>query len=118
MKVIIAGSRDINEYDELLLAVKYADFKVTEVVSGTANGVDKMGERWAKEQGIPITRFPANWKEQGFSAGYFRNVRMGEYADALIAVWDGESKGTASMIRIMRMRMKPVYVHKVVADWF
>ena len=101
MKVIIAGSRSITEYTAIKYAVDKSAFKITEVVSGCARGVDKLGERWAKEFAVPIKPFPAKWTENGYfdnSAGFKRNEEMAKYADALIAIWDGNSKGTANMM--------------------
>lgn len=118
MKVIIAGSRTIEDYDQLLKAVAEAPFQITEVVSGTAKGVDLMGERWAKEKGIAIKRFKPDWPRDGNSAGYFRNVLMAQYADALILVWDGYSKGSASMLRIARMTYMPYHERIVKYDGF
>lgn len=106
MKVIIAGSRGITEYEpfaeELDSLVEDEAMSITEVVSGTARGVDQMGERWAKERGIPVKRFPADWERYGKSAGYRRNEQMALYADGLIAFWDGESRGTKHMIDLAK----------------
>jgi len=99
MKVIIAGSRNIlpkHFYDSLKFFPD--DWNVTEVVSGTARGVDQMGEVIAEIQDIPVKRFPADWDEYGKRAGMIRNAEMADYADALFAVWDGKSKGTKQMI--------------------
>ena len=63
-----------------------------------ARGADTLGEQYAKERGIPIRYFPADWQTLGKSAGYQRNVQMAQYADALVAFWDGRSKGTKHMI--------------------
>ncbi len=100
MKVIIAGSREFNDYSRL------RDFcdrvldgeKDIEVVSGTAKGADQMGERYAKERGYPVKRFPANWGKHGKGAGMIRNNDMADYGDALIAFWDGRSRGTKHII--------------------
>jgi len=70
------------------------------VVSGTARGADKWGERYARRFNYIITKFPADWNKYGKSAGYIRNKQMAEYADHLIAFWDGESKGTKHMINL------------------
>lgn len=113
MKVIIAGSREITDYEVVKQAISNAKFAIDRVVSGKASGVDELGERWAMENDIPIIPFPAPWKLLGNHAGYFRNVAMSEYADALIAVWDGESKGTKHMIDIATKKGLKVYVHKV-----
>jgi len=87
------------------------EFSITEVVSGGAAGVDMLGERWALRQGIPTTVFQANWNAHGKAAGPIRNKQMAEYADALIAVWDGESPGTKNMIETMEKLGKPVLIY-------
>ena len=103
MKTIIAGSRDIsrNEFLDAMIGGPDMGF-ITEVVSGTARGVDTYGEEFAECNDIPIKRFPANWAKFGRSAGFRRNRQMAEYAEALVAVWDGESKGTKNMINQAR----------------
>ena len=110
MKVIIAGSRTISSYEEVKKAVSDSGFNITEVVSGHANGIDKLGEQWAKENNIPVKVFIPDWKSLGRSAGIQRNVEMGNYADALIAIWDTKSRGTKHMINFMSS--KPTYVRK------
>jgi hypothetical protein len=89
VKTIIAGSRNIVEYQALLDAIEASGFEITEVVSGGARGVDSLGERYAKEKGISLKIFPADWESHGRKAGIMRNTEMAHYADALIAVWDG-----------------------------
>lgn len=99
MKVIIAGSRSIDSYDVVKKAVEASGIDVTEVVSGGSYGVDKLGERWARENDVPVKQFIPNWMAYGASAGPIRNGQMAAYADALIAVWDGASRGTANMMK-------------------
>jgi hypothetical protein len=103
IKVIIAGSRDFDNYNELC---KFCDYvlqnqKEIEIVSGTARGADQLGEKYAIEREYPIKQFPADWSI-GKSAGYIRNEEMAKYADALIAFWDGKSKGTEHMINLAK----------------
>lgn len=103
MKVIIAGSRDNVVYRDVERACSkfreiHGDDSIEEVVSGCAAGADTFGEQWAELNGIPVKRFPANWEQYGKYAGPIRNGDMAKYADALIAVWDGSSRGTANMI--------------------
>lgn len=57
-----------------------------------------MGEQYAKVKGYQIMYFPADWDTQGKKAGYIRNEQMVKNADALVAFWDGKSKGTKHMI--------------------
>jgi len=128
MKTVIAGCRWIENYDIVCQAIEESGFEITEVVSGTANGVDTLGENWANAHDIPIKCFPANWKNikvQGAvirtnkygkynaAAGHIRNEQMAEYGDALIAIWDGKSRGTASMIELARKYGLKVYVFLV-----
>lgn len=99
MKVIIAGGRKFNDYEMLRSKCDFilSNQKHIEVVSGAAEGADKLGEKYAREKGFEIKRFQADWSK-GKSAGYKRNKQMAEYADALICFWDGESKGSKHMI--------------------
>jgi hypothetical protein len=114
MKVIIAGSRTITSRLTVKRALLESGFQPTEIVSGTARGVDQLGEDIAEGYGIPVKRMPADWNSYGKFAGYYRNKQMGNYADALVDVWDGKSKGTKQMIDYMKGLEKPVYVKDVV----
>jgi len=102
MKVIIAGGRNFRDYDKLRESCDniLVNQKEVEIVSGTAVGADTLGERYAQEKGYEVKKFPAQWDLYGKSAGYKRNQQMAEYADGLIAFWDGKSKGTKHMIDI------------------
>lgn len=71
---------------------------VVEIVSGCAVGADKLGERYAQERGFQIKRFPAEWSLHGKAVGFIRNEEMAKYSDALIAFWDGVSRGTKHTI--------------------
>jgi hypothetical protein len=101
-KVIIAGGRDFTNYNLLsshmdkLLANVIDDI---EIVCGAAKGADSLGERYAKEHGYNVRYFFADWDMYGRGAGFKRNVQMAEYADALVAFWDGKSPGTKHMIQ-------------------
>ena len=112
MKTIVAGSRSITNKEVVLRAVKESGFNITEVVSGRALGVDTLGEEIAKDMGLPVKPFPANWGKYGPGAGFLRNSEMADYAEALIAVWDGDSPGTADMISKMGKRKKKIFIHK------
>ena len=104
MKVIIAGSRGFNNYPFLYLKCSFLIGKHTNVsiVSGTARGADRLGERFAKAKGYHVQRFPADWEGLGKRAGYIRNEEMAGFSDALIAFWDGRSRGTGHMIDLAR----------------
>lgn len=113
MKTIIAGCRD---FTDIHLLKKQLDYyrehtnSITEIVSGGATGADAMGEAYALLNGIPIKGFPANWSKHGKAAGPIRNKEMAEYADCLIAFWDGKSRGTKNMIDTMNKLKKPTYI--------
>lgn len=113
MKTIIAGSRTAESYADLLKAIAVIAWVPTQVISGTARGADRLGERWALENNVPIRRFPADWNKHGKKAGYLRNAEMLKHADALIALWDGQSKGTAHMINIAREQGLTVFVQHI-----
>lgn len=110
MKLIIAGSRDFDDYNLLCNTLDYFSLTPTEVVCGKARGADALGEQWAIENNIPVTYFPADWENLGKRAGYVRNSEMGKYGDCLIAFWDQKSRGTKHMIDIMEKLGKPYAV--------
>ena len=101
-KVIVAGCRDFADYE--LLKEKcnfYLQNKKKEeivVVSGHASGADALGERYARERGYELELYPADWKTHGMAAGPIRNAQMASVAHALIAFWDGKSRGVMNMI--------------------
>ena len=112
MKVIVAGSRSGFVERNTFEAIEQSGFSITEIVSGCCAGVDKHGEYYASVNKIPVKRFPADWNYLGLAAGPVRNKQMAEYADALVAVWDGKSKGTKNMIESMQSLKKPVFIYK------
>tara|TARA_R110000850_G_scaffold172924_3_gene298609 strand:- start:1004 stop:1354 length:351 start_codon:yes stop_codon:yes gene_type:complete len=101
MRTIIAGGRDFKNY-ELLDAEVSSFFSVmtseATIISGGARGADDLGEDYAVENELRVVTFPADWGKYGKSAGYRRNAEMADYSEALIAFWDGKSKGTKHMI--------------------
>lgn len=103
-RVIVAGSRTIDSqmfiFDKLdtLLSQKIQEKEQIQIVSGTARGVDRIGEQYAAAKGFLCKQYPADWNTHGKKAGYLRNCQMAENADALVAFWDGNSPGTRHMI--------------------
>jgi hypothetical protein len=92
---------------------EHFEIGIIEVVSGAARGADIAGERWAEERDIPVKQFKADWDKHGKAAGPIRNAQMADYADCLVAVWDGQSKGTRSMIEYAVQRGLLVYVLRI-----
>lgn len=115
MKLIVAGGRNYNNYPHLkkTLDAFRLKYQVEEIVSGAAHGVDTLGEQYAKEHGISLKQFPADWNKHKKAAGPIRNAQMAEYGDCLLAFWDGSSKGTKNMIDNMHKQKKPVYVSMI-----
>lgn len=112
MRVIIAGTRTIRSLPLVRRAIEESGFDVTEVVSGGARGVDGIGEVWARIRKVPTKVFPADWS-QGKKAGPLRNEQMAAYADALVAVWNGKSRGTADMIERAKAHGLKVHVFRL-----
>jgi len=115
MKVIIAGSRGITNYSKVHAAIQNSGMEITEIVSGKAYGVDSLGEHYALSYDIPIKEFPAEWEKykrpKGKNpAGIIRNQDMVNYAEGLIAIWDGISPGTKDIISKAKKRGLQVYV--------
>jgi len=112
MKTIIAGSRDCFDTNAVDRAVLGSGFDITEIVSGGCRGADQSGELFAERNGIPVKRFPY-LGQYGRAGGPIRNDQMARYADALIAIWDGRSRGTKNMIDLAKKHGLRVYVHMV-----
>lgn len=120
LKVIIAGSRSVArissrrwDYDTLAgileKAIEDSGFEITEVISGGAGGPDRAGEQWAERNAVPVTVIKPNWK-LGRGAGLIANRQLAEVGEALLAIHDGESKGTTDMIEHMKSAGLPVHV--------
>ena len=117
-RVVVAGCRWYENYEE---AKKYIDFCISQIktdneiviISGTCAGADRLGERYAAENGYKTEYYPAKWDVYGKSAGPIRNREMADAADFIICFWDGASRGTKSLIDYALSIGKPVKVKKV-----
>ena len=122
LRIIIAGSRDFNDYELLkksaieIITKKTMLPDLTRIVSGGARGADTLGERFANEMGLEISRFIPDWDGLGKRAGYVRNAEMAKFAveddndGMLIAFWDGQSRGTKHMIDLAKRYGLEVHV--------
>ena len=106
MKVAIIGSRGLVTND----LGKYLPDGVTEIVSGGAMGIDTCARAYASEKNIPLTEFLPEYRRYGRGAPLKRNVQIVDYADAVLAFWDGESRGTKFVIDYCNRLSKPVTV--------
>jgi hypothetical protein len=114
MKVIVAGSRTITDYELVKQTIELSGWldEITMIVSGGARGVDQFALKFAEEYSITTATFKADWKKHGKSAGYIRNKEMAGYADRLIALHWNFSKGTNHMIETMLRQNKPVFLNQ------
>ena len=122
IKLIIAGSRTIDLSINQMRDIFDIFFPVLnlnetfEIVSGGASGVDKTAKEFVKDCNnndfywiSKYTEFLADWETHGKAAGPIRNKKMAEYADRLLLIWDGESRGSKSMKNEMTKLNKPIY---------
>lgn len=117
MRVIIAGCRDIfGETARRFVseAISESGWKsqINEVIHGAASGIDTAAGEYCKDR-WKVTAVPAEWDKYGKSAGPIRNRQMAAMGDALIAVWDGKSRGTRNMISEATALGLKVFVLKV-----
>lgn len=108
-RVIIAGCRNFYNYVtlkdrcEYYLQNKMQTHNVI-IVSGHASGADTLGEKFAVDHNLQCELHPADWEKHGKAAGPIRNAEMADVADALIAFWDGQNRGTKSMIELAKRK--------------
>ena len=114
-RVVVAGSRNFDDYDKLSAELDkfLAGKKNVVIVSGTARGADRMGEQYAAEHGYKIDQFPAEWGKYHQGAGPIRNLLMVKTSDAVVAFWDNQSSGTRNIIDCARQENIPYKVFNV-----
>ena len=114
-RVVVAGSRNFDDYDKLSAELDkfLAGKKNVVIVSGTARGADRMGEQYAAEHGYKIDQFPAEWGKYHQGAGPIRNLQMVKTADAVVAFWDNQSSGTRNIIDCARQENIPYKVFNI-----
>lgn len=106
MKIAIIGSRGLH-VDDL---ENYLLENVTEIVSGGAKGIDKDAETYAKANNIKMTVFLPQYDRYGRGAPIVRNKQIADYADEVIAFWDGKSRGTLSVIEYCKKQGKSITI--------
>lgn len=117
MKVIVAGSRTCCDKELVWKALDKTKFEITTLISGGAQGVDQLGEAWARSKNIPVLQYKPHYAiENPRVAPLLRNTDMAQDGDALIAIWKEHSRGTEHMIGCMRKLNKPVEIIIVNSD--
>ena len=112
MKTAIVGTRTADDYEALKSILDNLIPKPTEIISGGASGADKMAERYAKENNLLMTILKPDWQTHGKSAGPLRNLEIVASCERLVALWNGESRGTKHSIETARNQGKQVIVHQ------
>ena len=107
MKVGVIGSRGLTVSD----LGKYLPKDTTEIVSGGAKGIDTCARDYALTHDIKLTEFLPEYNKYGRGAPLKRNLQIIEYADVVIAFWDGKSKGTKYVIDNCKKQGVQVDVH-------
>ena len=98
MRIVFSGCRDIT--DEKLVERIISQYIAVKdvVITGGCRGVDKIAHDYARRCFADTEVHDADWDKHGKAAGPIRNQKMAESADQLVAIWDGKSRGTKSMI--------------------
>jgi hypothetical protein len=115
-RVVVAGSRDLEDAELVHKAIRDSGFTIKTLLSGNCpTGVDRIGEEWARANGVTVEPHPALWDKEGYPrAGPLRNMRMAKACDAAIVVlWESGSSGSESMIREARALGRPTFVVRV-----
>lgn len=107
MKVAIIGSRGIKEFN----LKPYIPWEITEIISGGATGVDTWAKQYSKSHNLKLTEFFPDYDTHGKNAPLIRNIQIVNYADAVIAFWDGKSKGTKFVIDYCRRINKELILY-------
>ena len=114
MRVAVVGSRHIE--DERMKEKAYAllcrhiPANATEIVSGGAVGIDTLAEIYAKQNGLPTKIFKPDYARYGKRAPLVRNDEIVGYAQYVLAIWDGNSHGTAYTVATCIQKGVPVKV--------
>ena len=110
MKVIVAGSREITDASIVAQAIRDSGFNITILSSGTSAGVDSVAEALARQAGIPVERYVPDWDNLKKMAGPARQLEQLKTADAVICIWNGESRGTRNMQLLAVNKGKPIFL--------
>ena len=109
MKLLVVGSRSIVEFD----LSPYITSEVSMIISGGANGMDKLAEQYADQRRLSKMIIRPQYARYGRAAPLKRNEEMVDNADEVLVIWDGVSKGTAYTIKYAQKQGKPIRVIEI-----
>lgn len=116
MKLLIAGSRTITDYQLLAFYVQGVEnvtgIDIDVIISGGARGIDTLAKEFALSNEIPFIEMKADWS-QGKGAGFKRNTDMVEQCDGCIILWDGMSNGTVDTAKKILNARKPLWMFTI-----
>lgn len=103
MKLLVVGSRSITDFD----LSPYIPSDVDVIISGGANGVDSLAERYADLKHLSKYIIRPRYDLYKRAAPLKRNEEMVDMADAVLIIWDGCSKGTQYTLKYAKKKNKP-----------
>lgn len=109
----VVGSRTFNDYSKMCSVLdhyKEEGVGIGRIVSGGAQGADKLAQRYADEHGILFLLLEAQWNKNGREAGFIRNRSIVANSDRVVAFWDGKSPGTRDTIQKCRAANVPISI--------
>lgn len=116
-KVLVCGSRSIQDRFVVTQAMHSAPLSYDLIIHGGAPGVDSLADWIAKHSNIPVhVERPDYQAYPPKVAPLKRNEVMVDMADAVIAIWDGKSRGTEYTIEYAKKQGKPVYPHIIESE--
>lgn len=115
IRLAVIGSRegflgDPGTFIEELIRIEKIEKEDLIIVSGGARGVDSLAEAWADREGVEKLIFPADWKGKGKGAGYIRNIDIIKNSDLVLAIWNGESRGTLHSLTLAKRKGLKIYL--------
>jgi hypothetical protein len=111
MKVIVRCAKSVSDITEVAAAILASGFRPTEIVTGLMNEELDIWH-WSHDMGYMTKRIPANFFHYGDRAGDVRDAEICEYADALVALYDGQDRGTFNLIQRAQRAGIKVYVYE------
>lgn len=113
MRTIITGSKATTTYNDLIDAIGNSPFTPTEIVSSVNRWGDELGERFARDNNLPITRFTADVNKYGKEAEYENFIKMIDYAELVIVLWCGMSEESQRIVNIAKSKGICVHMHVI-----